>query len=70
MGEIRLRISKLRQGTYYPSFLESRRRAEKALVALIQTAYVKGVSTRKVDAVVEAFGLSGMDKSKVSRICR
>jgi len=70
LGDIRLRIPKLRQGTYYPSFLEPRRRAEKALVAVIQTAYVKGVSTRKVDALVEAFGLSGMDKSKVSRICK
>ena len=70
VGDIRLRIPKLRQGTYYPSFLEPRRRAEKALMAVIQTAYVKGVSTRKVDDLVQAFGLSGIDKSKVSRICK
>jgi len=70
LGEIRLRIPKLRQGTYYPSFLEPRRRAEKALMAVIQTAYVKGVSTRKVDDLVQALGLSGVDKSKVSRICQ
>jgi len=70
VGDVRVRIPKLRQGTYYPSFLEPRRRAERALMAVIQTAYVQGVSTRKVDALVQALGLSGVDKSKVSRICR
>lgn len=70
VGDVRLRIPKLRQGTYYPSFLEPRRPAERALIAVIQTAYIKGVSTRKVDDLVQAFGLSGIDKSKVSRICK
>jgi putative transposase len=70
VGEIPLRIPKLRSGSYYPSFLEPRRRAERALLAVIQTAYVEGVSTRKVDELVQALGLTGIDKSKVSRICR
>lgn len=70
VGEIPLRIPKLRQGSYYPSFLEPRRRAERALLAVIQTAYVEGVSTRKVDELVQALGLTGIDKSKVSRICK
>ena len=70
VGEVALRIPKLREGTYYPSFLEPRRRAERALMAVIQSAYVQGVSTRKVDALVQALGLSGVDRSKVSRICR
>lgn len=70
VGEIPLRIPKLRSGSYYPSFLEPRRRAERALMAVIQTAYVEGVSTRKVDELVQALGLTGIDKSKVSRICQ
>lgn len=70
VGDVALRIPKLRRGTYYPSFLEPRRRAERALMAVIQSAYVQGVSTRKVDDLVQALGLSGVDKSKVSRICR
>ena len=70
VGDVGLRIPKLREGTYYPSFLEPRRRAERALMAVIQTAYVQGVSTRKVDHLVQALGLSGVDRSKVSRICR
>lgn len=70
VGEVPLRIPKLRRGSYFPSFLEPRRRAERALLAVIQTAYVKGVSTRKVDDLVQALGLSGVDKSKVSRICK
>ena len=70
VGEIPLRIPKLRRGSYYPSFLEPRRRAERALLTVIQTAYVQGVSTRKVDDLVQALGLSGIDKSKVSRICK
>ena len=70
MGEIPLRIPKLREGSYLPSLLEPRR-AERALVALIQQAYVHGVSTRKVDELVQALGLSsGVDKSAVSRIHR
>jgi transposase-like protein len=70
VGEIPLRIPKLREGTYFPSLLEPRRRAEKALLAVVQTAYVKGVSTRKVDDLLKALGLTGIDKSKVSRICK
>jgi transposase-like protein len=70
VGEIPLRIPKVRSGSYFPSFLEPRRRAERALLAVIQTAYVQGVSTRKVDELVQALGLTGVDKSKVSRICK
>jgi transposase-like protein len=70
VGDISLRIPKLRRGSYFPSFLEPRRRAEKALMAVIQTAYVEGVSTRKVDQLVQSLGLEGIDKSRVSRICR
>jgi transposase-like protein len=70
VGEIPLRIPKLRQGVYYPDFLEPRRRTEQALVAVIQEAYIAGVSTRKVDDLVQGLGLSGVDKSKVSRVCR
>lgn len=64
-----LRIPKLREGSYFPSFLEPRRLAERALVAVIQEAYVHGVSTRKVDELVQALGLGGTSKSAVSRIC-
>jgi transposase-like protein len=70
VGDIPLQIPKLRSGSYFPSFLEPRRRAERALVAVIQQAYVEGVSTRKVDDLVQAMGLSGIDKSTVSRICQ
>jgi len=70
VGEVNLAIPKLRRGSYYPSLLEPRRPAEKALLAVVQEAYLKGVSTRKVDALVKALGLSGIDKSKVSRICK
>jgi putative transposase len=70
VGEIDLHIPKLRQGTYFPSLLTPRRRSEKALLAVIQQAYIAGVSTRKVDDLVKAMGLSGVDKSKVSRICQ
>ena len=70
VGEIPLRIPKLREGSYLPSLLEPRRRAEKALLAVVQAAYVQGVSTRKVDELLQALGLTGIDKSKVSRICR
>src|SRR4051812_17770300 len=67
-GEIELAIPKLRRGSYFPSFLEPRRRSEQALVAVVQEAYVAGVSTRKVDQVVESLGLR-ISKSEVSRIC-
>jgi transposase-like protein len=70
VGEIELTVPKLRKGTYYPSFLEARRPVEKALMATIQAAYLEGVSTRKVDELVKALGLSGIDKSTVSRLCK
>ena len=68
-GELELAIPKLRRGSYFPSFLEPRRRSEQALVAVVQEAYVAGVSTRKVDQVVESLGLR-VSKSEVSRICQ
>lgn len=68
-GRIALEIPKLRKGSYFPSFLEPRRTAEKALVAVIQEAYVHGVSTRAVDDLVKAMGAGGMSKSQVSRLC-
>jgi transposase-like protein len=70
VGEINLRIPKLRQGSYFPSLLEPRRHAEQALLAVVQQAYVEGVSTRKVDDLLKALGLTGIDKSEVSRICK
>ena len=70
VGEVPLRIPKLREGTYFPSLLEPRKRSEQALLAVIQEAYIKGVSTRKVDDLVQALGLRGVDKSKVSRITK
>jgi transposase-like protein len=68
-GEIELAIPKIRRGSYFPSFLEPRRRSEQALVSVVQEAYVAGVSTRKVDQVVESLGLR-ISKSEVSRICQ
>jgi putative transposase len=68
-GRIELAIPRLRKGSYLPSFLEPRRTAEKALVAVIQEAYVHGVSTRSVDDLVKAMGAGGMSKSQVSRLC-
>lgn len=68
-GRIALEIPKLRKGSYLPSFLEPRRTAEKALVAVIQEAYIHGVSTRSVDDLVKAMGAGGMSKSQVSRLC-
>lgn len=68
-GRIELAIPKLRKGSYLPSFLEPRRTAEKALVAVIQEAYVHGISTRSVDDLVKAMGAGGMSKSQVSRLC-
>lgn len=70
VGELDLRIPKLREGAYYPCFLEPRRKAEQALLAVVQSAYVEGVSTRKVDSVLEHMGLNRIDKSEVSRICK
>lgn len=68
-GAMNLRIPKLRSGSYFPSFLEPRRRSEQALVGVIQEAYIKGVSTRKVDDLVQAMGMTGISKSQVSRLC-
>ena len=68
-GTVELRIPKLRKGSYFPGFLEPRRMAEKALTAVIQEAYVQGVSTRSVDDLVKALGMSGASKSQVSRLC-
>jgi putative transposase len=68
-GTVELRIPKLRRGSYFPGFLEPRRMAEKALAAVIQEAYVQGVSTRSVDELVKAMGMSGISKSQVSRLC-
>ena len=70
VGTIELAIPKLRQGSFMPSILEPRRRAEQALVAVVQEAYVNGVSTRKVDRLVEQLGLHSMSKDQVSRLCR
>ncbi|MBX6378825.1 MAG: IS256 family transposase, partial [Clostridia bacterium] len=69
VGTIQLQIPKLRKGSYFPSLLEPRRRAERALWAVVQEAYVLGVSTRKVDDLVQALGLESLSKSEVSRIC-
>ena len=68
-GTVELRIPKLRKGSYFPAFLEPRRMAEKALTAVIQEAYVQGISTRSVDELVKAMGMSGISKSQVSRLC-
>jgi putative transposase len=68
-GAIDLRIPKLRKGSYFPGFLEPRRTAEKALTAVIQEAYIQGVSTRSVDELVKAMGMTGISKSQVSRLC-
>ena len=68
-GTVDLRIPKLRKGSYFPGFLEPRRMAEKALTAVIQEAYVQGISTRSVDDLVKAMGMSGISKSQVSRLC-
>jgi putative transposase len=68
-GTVELRIPKLRKGSYFPAFLEPRKMSEKALTAVIQEAYVQGVSTRSVDELVQAMGMSGISKSQVSRLC-
>jgi transposase-like protein len=68
-GAIDLRIPKLRRGRYFPAFLEPRRTAEKALIAMVQEAYIQGVSTRSVDELVRAMGMTGISKSQVSRLC-
>ncbi len=70
VGTLHLSIPKLRKGSYFPSLLEPRKRAEKALLSVVQEAYIHGVSTRKVDELVESLGMKGISKSEVSRICR
>lgn len=69
VGTVDLAIPKLRKGSYFPAFLEPRRASEKALTAVIQEAYVHGVSTRSVDDLVKAMGMTGISKSQVSRLC-
>jgi len=69
VGTIGLSIPKVRDGSYFPSLLEPRRRAERALLAVVQEAYVLGVSTRRVEDLVEALGIAGISRSEVSRIC-
>jgi transposase-like protein len=68
LGTLELAIPKLREGSYFPSWLEPRRRAEQALVAVVAEAYVHGVSTRKVEALVQSLGIAGLSKSKVNRL--
>ena len=70
LGSLQLRVPKLRQGSYFPPFLEPRRTSERALVAVIQEAWVGGVSTRRVDELVQAMGLTGISKSTVSKLCK
>jgi len=71
VGEVELAIPRKRAGSaYFPSFLEPRRRSEQAIVAVVFEAYVNGVSTRKVDRLVEQLGIQGMSKDRVSAICR
>src|SRR6201997_2353578 len=70
LGALQLRIPKLRQGSYFPPFLEARKSSEKALIAVIQEAWIGGVSTRRVDDLVQAMGLSGISKSQVSKLCK
>lgn len=69
VGTVELKVPRVRDGSYFPSLLEPRRKAERALSAVVQEAYVHGVSTRKVDELVQALGMSGISKSQVSRLC-
>jgi putative transposase len=70
VGSITLQVPRVRDGSYFPSLLEPRRRAERALVAVVQEAYVQGVSTRRVDELAQALGLTGISKSQVSLVCQ
>src|SRR5689334_20431637 len=70
LGQLNLKIPKLRTGSYFPPFLEARKTAERALVAVIQEAWIGGISTRRVDDLVQAMGLSGISKSQVSKLCK
>lgn len=68
-GTVDLKVPKLRRGSYFPEFLEPRRASEKAMIAVIQQAYVDGLSTRDVDNLVKTMGMTGISKSQVSRLC-
>jgi putative transposase len=70
VGTIELQVPRVRDGSFYPALLEPRKRAERALVAVVQEAYVQGVSTRRVDELVQALGIGGISKSQVSRLCQ
>lgn len=70
VGSLALRVPRVRDGSFYPSLLEPRKRAERALVAVVQEAYVQGISTRRVDELVQALGLAGISKSQVGRLCQ
>ena len=70
LGSLQLRIPKLRQGSYFPPFLEARKASERALIAVIQEAWIGGVSTRRVDELVQAMGLSGDQQVAVSKLCK
>ena len=70
LGTLNLKIPKMRSGAYFPGFLEPRKTVEKALVAVIQEAWINGVSTRKVDELVQAMGMTGISKSSVSKLCK
>ena len=69
VGTIELQVPRVRDGSFFPSLLEQRRRAERALVSVVQEAYVQGISTRRVDDLVQALGMQGISKSQVSRMC-
>src|ERR671933_1788145 len=69
VGTIELQVPRVRDGGFFPSLLEPRKRAERAVVAVVQEAYVQGVSTRRVDDLVQALGLRGISKSQVSTLC-
>src|SRR5262245_1413926 len=70
LGTLQLRVPKLRQGSYFPPFLEARKSSEKPLIAVLQEAWIGGVSTHRVDDLVQAMGLSGISKSQVSKLCK
>ena len=70
VGTIELKVPRVRDGSFYPALLDPRKRAERALVAVVQEAYVQGVSTRRVDDLVKSLGMTGISKSQVSRLCR
>jgi putative transposase len=70
VGTLELRVPRVRDGSYFPSLLDPRKRGERALVAVVQEAYVQGISTRRVDDLVQALGMTGISKSQVSRLCQ